>query len=46
MAQTAAESAPGADCKINLKGTGGNEPAFIRDQDGGPLRMFVRTAPG
>jgi hypothetical protein len=29
-----------------LKGTGGKEPAFMPDQDGGPLRMFVRAAPG
>jgi hypothetical protein len=24
-----------------LKGVGGKEPAFIRDKDGTPLRMFV-----
>ena len=29
-----------------LKGTGGKEPAFIRDKDGTPLRMFVCAAPG
>lgn len=29
-----------------LKGVGGKEPSFIRDQDGIPLRMFVCANPG
>lgn len=29
-----------------LKGVGGREPAFIRDKDGTPLRMFVCAHPG
>jgi hypothetical protein len=29
-----------------LKGAGGKEPAFIRDKDGTPLRMFVCADPG
>jgi len=28
-----------------LKGAGGTEPAFIRDRDGTPLRMFVCAGP-
>ena len=29
-----------------LKGVGGNQPAYLRDEDGTPMRMFVCANPG